>query len=115
MRYPEPSAFRGLIMWAAGVFGPQAPPGTYTVRLTVGDKTETQPLKLLKDPRSQASQADLDEQFRFLIQIRDKTSKANDAVKTIRNLKAELANRLSRAPAVGRRPSSGWSIRWWSS
>jgi photosystem II stability/assembly factor-like uncharacterized protein len=99
MRYPEPSAFRGLIMWAAGVFGPQAPPGAYTVRLTVGDKAETQPLKLLKDPRSQATQADLDEQFQFLIKIRDETSKANDAVTTIRNVKAQLANRVSRAPA----------------
>ena len=104
MRYPAPSAFRGMILWAAGVFGPQAPPGTYTVRLTVGDQTQTVPLKLLKDPRSDATQADLDEQFAFLITIRDKTSQANDAVKTIRNVKSELSQRVARAPAA-RRPA----------
>ncbi len=99
MRYPEPATFKGLIMWAAGIFGPQAPSGTYTVKLTAGDKTETHSVKLLIDPRSGATQADLDEQFRFLIQIRDKTTEANTAVRTIRNLKAQLAARLKAAPA----------------
>ncbi|MBL8986080.1 MAG: glycosyl hydrolase, partial [Gemmatimonadetes bacterium] len=104
MRYPEPVSFRGLIMWAAGIFGPQAPSGTYTVRLTVGDKTETRTFKLLIDPRSGATQADLDEQFNFLIQIRDKTSEANNAVRTIRNVKGQLAARL-KEPAAGRSPA----------
>ncbi len=99
MRYPEPSTFKGLIMWAAGIFGPQAPSGTYSVKLTAGDKTETQTFKLLIDPRSGATQADLDEQFRFLIQIRDKTTEANTAVRTIRNVKAQLAARRKAAPA----------------
>jgi len=99
MRYPEPVSFKGLIMWSAGIFGPQAPSGTYTVRLTVGDKTETQSVKLLIDPRSGATQADLDEQFRFLIEIRDKTSEANNAVRTIRNVKGQLAARVKAAPA----------------
>ncbi len=99
MRYPEPATFKGLIMWAAGIFGPQAPSGTYTVKLAVGDKTETQTVKLLIDPRSGASQADLDEQFRFLIQIRDKTTEANNAVRTVRSAKAQLAARIKAAPA----------------
>ncbi|MSR03134.1 MAG: glycosyl hydrolase [Gemmatimonadetes bacterium] len=99
MRYPEPAAFKGLIMWAAGIFGPQAPSGSYTAKLTAGDKTDTQTFKLLIDPRSGASQADLDEQFRFLIQIRDKTTEANNAVRTIRNLKTHLAARIKAAPA----------------
>ncbi|MGE0440327.1 MAG: WD40/YVTN/BNR-like repeat-containing protein [Gemmatimonadales bacterium] len=99
MRYPEPASFQGLIMWAAGIFGPQAPSGTYTVRLTVGDKTETKTFKLLIDPRSGATQADLDEQFAFQIQIRVKTSEANNAVRTIRNVKAQLAARLKATPS----------------
>ena len=99
MRYAEPATFKGLIMWAAGIFGPQAPSGSYTVKLSVGDKTETQTFKLLIDPRSGATQADLDAQFRFLIQIRDKTSEANNAVRTIRSAKAQLAARVKAAPA----------------
>ena len=99
MRYAEPATFKGLMMWAAGIFGPQAPSGSYTVKLSVGDKTETQTFKLLIDPRSGATQADLDAQFRFLIQIRDKTSEANNAVRTIRSAKAQLAARVKAAPA----------------
>jgi hypothetical protein len=41
----------------------------------------------------------LREQFDFLMRIRDKTSQANDAVKLIRNIKAQLADRESRMPA----------------
>ncbi len=99
MRYAEPATFKGLIMWAAGIFGPQAPSGSYKVKLSVGDKTETQTFKLLIDPRSGATQADLDAQFRFLIQIRDKTTEANNAVRTIRSAKAQLAARVKAAPA----------------
>ncbi|MGE0553911.1 MAG: glycosyl hydrolase, partial [Gemmatimonadales bacterium] len=99
MRYPAPASFKNLIMWAAGIFGPLAPPGNYTVRLTTGDQTESKTFALKKDPRSQATQADLDEQFAFLIRIRDKTSDANNAVRTIRNLKAQIAARVATAPA----------------
>jgi hypothetical protein len=93
LRYPDAAGFRGMIFWAAGLQGPTAPPGSYTVRLTVGDKSESQTFKLLKDPRSQGSQSDLDEQFAFAIQVRDKTTEANNAVRTIRNLKAQLKDR----------------------
>ena len=97
--YPDAVGFKGMIFWAGGTRGPTAPSGTYSVRLTAGDKTETQPLKLLKDPRSGATQADLDEQFAFGVKIRDKSSEANNAVRTIRNVKAQLAARQKQGPA----------------
>src|SRR5437879_13474298 len=71
LRYPEPVAFTGMILWAAGVFGPVAPPGSYTVRLSVGDTTESQTRQLLKDRRSSASQAHLDDQINRLMQHPD--------------------------------------------
>ena len=52
-----------------------------------------------KDPRTTATDADLREQFDFLMRIHDKTSQANDAVKTIRNLKAQLADRSKKITA----------------
>jgi photosystem II stability/assembly factor-like uncharacterized protein len=99
LRYPDAVGFRGMIFWAAGLQGPTAPPGTYSVRLTVGDKSETRSFQLAKDPRSIGSQPDLEEQFAFAIQIRDKTSEANTAVRTIRNLKAQLRDRTREAGA----------------
>jgi hypothetical protein len=94
MRYPDASSFEGLIMWAAGTQGPVAPPGTYQVRLLVdGAPVATEQFALKKDPRSTATPADYAAQFAFLEQVRERTSQANDAVKTIRWVRAELADR----------------------
>ena len=102
MRYPDASGFRGMILWAAGTTGPMAPPGTYSVRMSVdGKPISTQSFKLIPDPRSKGvTSADYAEQFALLIKIRDRFSEANDAVKTIRHVKGELENRRARMPAA---------------
>ncbi|HKS06013.1 MAG TPA: glycosyl hydrolase [Gemmatimonadaceae bacterium] len=97
MRYPDASTFRGMILWAGNTRGPLALPGTYTVRLTAGGETQTQTFRLLADPRSKATAADLAAQFDFLIKIRDRVTAANDAVKTSRWIKYELEERQSKA------------------
>jgi photosystem II stability/assembly factor-like uncharacterized protein len=99
LRYPDPSVFDNMILWAGSVAGPVVLPGTYAVRLNVNGQSYTQPLTVMKDPRSTATTSDLKEQFDFLMRIRDKTSQANDAVKTVRNVKAQLADRAKRMPA----------------
>lgn len=93
MRYPDAVRFDGLIMWAAGVNGPKAPPGTYSVRLTAGGVTNTQPLRIRKDPRSEATDAQLQQQFNLLIAIRDKTTEANNAVRLARNMRWNVSDR----------------------
>ena len=102
LRYPDASTFQNLIMWAANTQGPVAIPGVYTVRMTVGGQTHSQKFTVVKDPRSTASQALLNDQFAFLIAVRDKTTQANDAVKRIRNLKRQLDDRTSKMPAAQR-------------
>jgi len=103
MRYPDASTFTGMIMWAGSTRGPMAPAGTYTVRMTVGGTTvHSTEFKLVNDPRTTATAADLVAQFDFLIQIRDKTTEANDAVKMIRNVKAQLEDRVAKAPRLKR-------------
>ena len=99
LRYPDASTFTNMIFWAGGISGPTALPGAHTVRMRVNGQSYTQPLTIVKDPRSTATAADLREQFDFLIRVRDKTSQANDAVRTIRNLKAQLSDRAPKMPA----------------
>ena len=89
-------------MWAAGTQGPVAPPGTYTVRMKVGNATQSESFKIVKDPRSKATQADLDAQFAFLMKVRDETSKANDAVKLVRNIRSQVDDRVSKLPEAKR-------------
>ena len=97
MRYPDASTFEGLIMWAGGTQGPTAPPGTYQVRMLVdGKPVGTETFALKKDPRSRATAADLAAQFAFLINVRDRTTAANNAVKTVRWVKSQLDDREKR-------------------
>jgi photosystem II stability/assembly factor-like uncharacterized protein len=96
MRYPAPSAFRGMILWAAGVQGPTAPPGMYQVRVSAnGRSIGTQRFRLLPDPRLRGAvtQADLATQFRFLQRVGTRFGEANDAVKTIRFVRREVEDR----------------------
>ena len=94
MRYPDASTFEGLIMWAGSTQGPMAPPGVYQVRMIVdGKPVATQSFTLRKDPRTSATASDLAAQFAFLLNVRDRTTAANDAVKTIRWVKSQLDDR----------------------
>jgi len=101
MRYPDASSFPGMILWAANVTGPLVPPGTYRVRLTVGGQTVgTETFKILPDPRIRATVAEWVEQSKLALTIRDRFSEANDAVKEIRRIKSELADRAGKLPAA---------------
>jgi hypothetical protein len=97
LRYPDATSFQGMILWGGGVGGPLAAPGSYTVKLTIGTASpQTQTFVVKKDPRSRATNADLVEQHAMLIRIRDQVTRANDAVRTIRNVKAQLADRRAK-------------------
>ena len=103
MRYPDAVTFPGMILWAGNTRGPIAPAGTYSVRMTVGDDApQVQRFALKNDPRTSATAADLVAQFEFLIQIRDKTSEANNAVRTVRNVRAQIEERVASAPRLRR-------------
>ncbi|HEX7942633.1 MAG TPA: glycosyl hydrolase, partial [Gemmatimonadaceae bacterium] len=99
LRYPDASTFEDMILWAGMTRGPVAVPGTYTVRLTTNGETQTRTFVVRKDPRVQATQRDLQEQFALLIKLRDAVSRANDAVTNIRHVKRELVERKAKAPA----------------
>jgi photosystem II stability/assembly factor-like uncharacterized protein len=101
LRYPGALTFEGMIYWGASEAGPTAPPGTYEVRLTANGVTETRPLVVSKDPRlTNVSDADLEQQFKFATQIRDKTTEANEMVVRIREIKKNIAERVKKDPSL---------------
>ncbi len=55
--------------------GPLLPPGLYRVTLSNGSKTFTQPLRIVRDPRVSATDADLREQFRFALEVQDEIAR----------------------------------------
>jgi hypothetical protein len=100
LRYPEASRFTGMIFWAGGTQGPVAVPGTYKVRLTAGDWSQTRSFALKKDPRVTTTADDYQRQFDLLVRIRDRVTAANDAVKRIRDVKEALDGAATRARAM---------------
>ncbi len=100
LRYPDAVTFDNLIMWAANTTGPVAPPGTYSVRLTVnGGDAQAQSFRVRRDPRSTSTDADITEQFKLLIAIRDKTTEANNAVRMVRNMRWQVDERTGQLPS----------------
>jgi photosystem II stability/assembly factor-like uncharacterized protein len=70
--------------------GPQALPGTYTVRLTVDGHTATSPLIVKPDPRGEPPRADLEAQLAYALRIRGDVSKLTGLVNDLRSVKAQL-------------------------
>ncbi len=70
--------------------GPPAPPGVYTLRLSVAGETFEQPLTVVQDPRSSAKPEDIQAQTRFLLDVRDRISAISAAAIRIRAIRAQL-------------------------
>ena len=81
------------------VTGPKAPPGSYAVRLQVGDRTMTQPFEIVKDPRIESTQEDMQAQFSFLIRMRDKLTQTHAAVEQIRGIRKQVDEWAGRTSA----------------
>jgi photosystem II stability/assembly factor-like uncharacterized protein len=86
--YPIAAVYRNT---ARQPLGPWALPGGYTVRLTVGGKTQTQPLKVEMDPRVTASPDDLRNQFELATRITAAMHSGFDALQQVKALRKELA------------------------
>ncbi|MEW5915177.1 MAG: sialidase [Gemmatimonadota bacterium] len=67
-----------------------APPGNYTVKLTVGGVEHTQPLEVRKDPNSGGTEGDITAQTRALVAIKNDLNQAADAVHRIEAVRVQL-------------------------
>ena len=92
-----PDEAGGASPFGSAVIAPLAAPGAYTVRLTAGGESRTASLDVLVDPRSNATQAELDEQLALQLRIRDKYDETRDRVMQMRAIKAQLDEWQKRA------------------
>ena len=93
LRYPEVQGFAGMIDILTN--GPIAPAGRYWVRLHAGGAVDSASFVLKEDPRVHATPADLAAQFAFLEQVRDTVNAGTMAIITIRNVRAQLDDRIA--------------------
>ena len=99
LRYASATSFAGLIYWSADNNGPKAPLGTHSVRLTADGQSVTQSFEVLKDSRLEGiiSDADIQEQFELALQVRNRTSDANQGVINIRDCTTQIDARIAAA------------------
>jgi len=100
LRYEDARRVPGYYLWAygSGAHGPVAAPGHYQVRLSANGQTLTAPLDLKLDPRVNISQADLEQEFNFLLATRDELSRVYDTVNQIQDVRAQLSGLKKRLP-----------------
>lgn len=92
MNYPPAEKIDGLILWHGNVPGPKAAPGQYFYKIKAdGDSTDGNFI-IRANPVYNISQQDYDEQFDFLITIRDKFAEMQKAMKNIRDIRAQLSS-----------------------
>ncbi|MFP3939628.1 MAG: glycosyl hydrolase, partial [Thermoanaerobaculia bacterium] len=83
-------------LFTLGNAEPMVPPGTYRVRLRVGDREEVQELELAEDPRIDTSGAGYAEQQALLADIRETLGELNDAVLRAREVKEQVESEIAR-------------------
>jgi hypothetical protein len=101
MRYPDPVYVPGAVAWPPHPPGPMAAPGEYTVSLTVDDVTIERPFNIVADPRLETTQAEYEEQFEFLMEVRNTLSEAHEAINEIREVRAQINDAVTKAKKAG--------------
>ncbi|MDQ3907121.1 MAG: glycosyl hydrolase [Acidobacteriota bacterium] len=70
--------------------GPAVVPGTYTLKLTVGDKVVQKPIEVRLDPNVSVPAADLQKLQDMSLKLRDMQSATNTALRALDSLKSQL-------------------------
>ncbi len=92
LRYAPAERIPGAILWGGSIAGPLALPGTYQVKLSADGQMLTAPLEVVRDPRISTPAADLEAQFKLLMELRDKLSLAHSAVNRIRDIRKQMTD-----------------------
>lgn len=99
---------RPVIHWGieGAQVGPLVAPGTYKVRLTVGGQSYTEPITILRDPKSPGTDAQIDASVAALLRIRNDITRTSDMVnriewdrKQLEDIKAMLHSEIATAKA----------------
>ncbi len=96
LSYPGALRVPGMILWGGNLSGPDAVPGTYRMRLSVNGETAEEEFEVLADPRSSTTMEDLQEQFDFIIAVRDKLTETHQAILDIRKMRQDIRDTEAR-------------------
>jgi photosystem II stability/assembly factor-like uncharacterized protein len=91
LRWEPPVKIPGAFYSGIGPQGPLAQPGLYTVKITAGNQSQSQPLEIVMDPRVKGVGIDdLRKQFELAMQVNDANNELHRAVNQVRTVRAEI-------------------------
>ncbi|MDC6391045.1 glycosyl hydrolase [Maribacter sp. PR1] len=86
--------WRPLVTWdldlMRGQYGPKVVPDTYKVKLIIGNKEYIREVEVLKDPSTEGSLEDIQEQVSFSLELRDAMNLAVTMINDIETIREEL-------------------------
>ncbi len=90
MRYDSAEKVNGLILWHGTVPGPKAAPGDYFYKIRSGKDSVDGQFTIKANPVYKLSQQDYEDQFNFLLSVRDKFSEIQKAIGNITLLRKQV-------------------------
>jgi hypothetical protein len=86
---PDAGLVEDAVLWG-WPGGPTVPPGSYQVRLKVGEFSETANFDVVQDPRTNIAQAALDEQFALAREIWQALTRCHETIERIRDVRGQI-------------------------
>jgi photosystem II stability/assembly factor-like uncharacterized protein len=82
--------------------GTVAPAGKHSVRISIGEKTFTQPITIKIDPRWTATESDLMAQYELAAKSLDELNRTHLAIRKIRSVRNQANDMVARAEKAGK-------------
>ena len=92
LQYSPAEKIEGLIIWHGSVPGPTAAPGQYYYKIKAEKDSVEGSFTIKANPVYNLTQQDYDEQFNFLISVRDKFDEIQKAGKNIRDIRKQISD-----------------------
>jgi photosystem II stability/assembly factor-like uncharacterized protein len=97
MHYAPGVKIKGLVLWNGTVPGPKAIPGSYYIKVVRDGKDSAEAeATILANPTYKETQQEYQEQFDFLIAVRDKFSEVQKAILHIREIRNQINEFMAR-------------------
>jgi hypothetical protein len=90
MNYLPADKIEGQILWHGTVPGPRAAPGNYFYKIKADKDSAEGSFTIKANPAYKLTQQDYEEQFNFLIAVRDKFNEIQKAQKNIRDVRKQI-------------------------